>query len=67
MIASVRGQFQKESGATARYAADLDAPAQFLNVAAHDIHADAAARDIGYLCRGRETGLEDEVEDVAIG
>jgi hypothetical protein len=59
-------QFQQESGAFSRRGADLDAAAQFLDVAAHHVHADAAAGDVGHLRGGAEAGLEDEVVDLIV-
>ena len=41
---------------------DLDDAFEFLDVRAHDVHADAAAGDIRDLCRGAEAGCKNEVE-----
>src|SRR6185437_9561688 len=40
--------------------------ADLLHVAAHHVHADAAARDAGHRAGGRETRLEDEVVDLLL-
>ena len=64
MIASVSGSFSRKDGALSGRRADLDAAAQLLDVAAHHVHADAAAGNVGHLRRGAETGLEDQVVDL---
>ena len=47
-----------------RVGVDVDPAAQRLDVAAHDVHADAAAGDVGDLLGGREARLEDQLMDV---
>src|ERR1019366_9420547 len=59
-------QFQQKGGACSHRGADLDAAAQHLDVATHHVHADATAGDVGYLRRGTEAGLEDEVVDFIV-
>ena len=46
--------------------ADFDAAAELLDVPPHDVHADAAARDVGRLVVGRKAGHEDEMEDLLV-
>ena len=46
------------------FGCDLDAAAQRLDVAADDVHADAAAGDLGDLLGGREARLEDQRVDL---
>ena len=66
-MASVSGSFNRNVAPCSGRGADLDAAAELFDVAAHHVHADAAARDIGDLRRGAETGLEDEVVDFVVG
>ena len=63
-IASVSGRRDGERRALAGLGLDLDPAAQRLDVAADDVHADAAAGDLGDLLRGREAGLEDQLVDL---
>src|SRR5690606_3884219 len=56
------GQFDEEGGASAHFGGDLDFSAQLLDVALHDIHADAAAGNGGDLLRGGKAGGENERE-----
>ena len=53
-----------EAGALAEGRGDGDRAADGLDVLAHDIEADTAARDAGDLVGGRELGKEDEPVDV---
>src|SRR5436305_14563888 len=45
----------------------LDGAADLLDIAADDIHADAAARDAGHRRGGGKTWSEDEIVDVGRG
>ena len=45
----------------------LDAAAQRGDLGAHDVHADAAARDLRDLRRGREARLEDALDELRVG
>ena len=60
-----QGQRQAELDARALPAPGLDGDvaAELQDVPAHDVHADAAARDVGDGLRGREAGHEDELGD----
>ncbi len=62
--ASVSGRRDGEGGALAGLGLDLDPAAQRFDVAADDVHADAAAGDLGDLLGGREAGLEDQLVDL---
>ncbi len=56
-----------DGGARADDAVDIDDAADLLDIGAHHVHADAAARD-GGDCRGRgEAGVEDELELLLVG
>ena len=59
-------QLQQKGGAAPSRRADLDAAAQFLDVPAHHIHSDTAPGNVGYLRRGAEAGLEDQVVDFVV-
>ena len=53
-------------GAFTGPAEDVDNAADLLNMGLHDVHADAAAGNIGHALRRGEPGQEDEVESFAI-
>src|SRR5690606_23163981 len=53
--------------AVARRRLDVDAAVHRADVALDHVHADAAARNVGHLLRGREARREDELPDVAVG
>ena len=65
-MASVSGIFEGESGSLPRRRGQGDGAADRLDVLAHDIHADAAPRDIGDLFGGREARREDEAVDFLV-
>ena len=44
-----------------------NAAAEVLNVAANDVHADAAARNVGNLLRGGKARQEYEIVDLVLG
>ena len=45
----------------------IDRTADLLHVGAHDVHPNAAPRDAGDLCCGREAGREDQITDLRLG
>src|SRR5690606_22598015 len=47
--------------------ADLDRAANLLQVAAHDVHAHAAARDVRHQGGRREAAVEDQVDRLTVG
>jgi hypothetical protein len=53
-------QAHGEGGPLPRGARDVDAPAHALQLAAHHVHADAAAAQVGHHLGGREARREDE-------
>jgi hypothetical protein len=59
-------QRQREHRAVARRRLDGDAAAHASDVAAHDVHADAAAGDVGDLLGGGEPRGEDQVDHLAL-
>jgi hypothetical protein len=42
-------------------------PRRACDVAPHHVHAHAAAGQVGHLLGGGQAGLEDQVEDLAVG
>src|SRR6185312_9105541 len=56
-----------EFRALAEPGAQFDRAADLLDVAAHDVEADAAARDVRDRLRGREARAEDELLDLLLG
>ena len=62
--ASVSGSRMRNVVPLPRLGRDLDSAAQRVDVAAHDVHADAASGDLGDLVGGREPGLEDQHVDL---
>jgi hypothetical protein len=65
------GQRQRQSKgdacALSRFAGDGDRPAQGFDLAPYNVHADASARDIGYLGGSGEARQKDEIEDLLLG
>ena len=55
---------QPADGAAAGLGLDLDGAADGLDVGLDDVHADAAAGDVGDRGRRREPGQEDQLQDV---
>src|SRR6185437_4055643 len=55
-----------ETRSATEAARDFDSPADLLDIAAHDIEADAAARNIRYLRRGGKAGMEDELQQLML-
>ena len=53
-------------GPFARPGMDFNVTAHLLDVPFHDVHADAAARDVGHLFRGRKARRENEHSDLFI-
>ena len=45
----------------------LTVPPKRFDIAFHDVHPDAATRDVRHLFRRRETGLEDQRPDLIVG
>src|SRR6476620_5230183 len=66
LLAQARRDRQDDLGAFALLAGQGDRAAQLLDDAAHDVEADAAARQIGHLRAGREAVLEEEVEHLRL-
>ena len=60
------GNAQAEDGALAGVAVDFDLAADFFDVGADHVHADAASGDAGDGVSGREAGQEDELQDFAL-
>ena len=60
-------QVDREARATARRAIDRDAAAELLRLGPDDVHADAAARELGDLGRRRETRMEDQLRGLRVG
>ena len=60
-IASVSGSLIENVVPLPRLGLDLDPSAQRVDVALDDVHADAAARDLGDLLGGREPGRENQL------
>ena len=56
-----------EGGAGAGDGFQIDRAADLLDIAAHDVHADAAAGNAGDLRGGGEAGREDEIADLGVG
>ena len=67
MMASVSGRRISMLRALPGFAVQRDRAAQRLDVAADDVHADAAAAEVGDLLGGREARLEDQLQDVVVG
>ena len=67
MMASVSGRRTVTVVPRAFLAGDGHAAAQRGDVALDDVHADAAAGQVGDLVGGGEARLEDEAEDLAVG
>src|SRR4029078_11242024 len=59
-------QVEVELRALARRGLHLDAAAERGDLAAHDVHADAAARTLANLRRGREAGLEQALDELLL-
>ncbi len=59
-------QRQLNSHAAAAIRLERNAPADVLDIAANDVHADAAAGNVGDLFGGREAGQEDEIVDLIV-
>ena len=60
-------QVERERRSLAGTGAHLDAAAQRADLGAHDVHPDAAARDLRDLRRGREAGPEDALDELRVG
>ncbi len=60
-------QAQAHAGAQPGARLDLHRALQRLDVAAHDVHAHAAARQLADALGGREAGAEDQLEQLALG
>ena len=60
-------KIEQERRAVARPRRDLDAPAQRGDLRAHDVHADAAPRDLRHAGGRREARFEDASDDLAVG
>ncbi|OIQ82959.1 hypothetical protein GALL_352550 [mine drainage metagenome] len=58
---------QPPGGAASDLRLDVDRPADGLDLRAHDVHADAAARHLRHGLRGREPRQEQQVEDLRRG
>ena len=56
-----------ESRSAAGNGLQVDRAADLLDIAAHDVHADAAAGNAGHLRGGGKAGREDEIADFAVG
>ena len=56
-----------ERGAAPGFRVDRDGAAERLDVAAHHVQADTAARDVTHRLGGREARPEDEAEDLVVG
>src|SRR2546422_10185802 len=61
------GQPDIEGGAATALRVDRDGAAERLDVAAHDVEPDPAARDLTHRVGGREPGLPDQPEDLVVG
>jgi hypothetical protein len=59
-------QHQLEAGALAGRAGGLDAPAHRVDLGAHHVEADTAARQLGHLVGRAEPGAKDEVGQFAV-
>ena len=59
-------QHQLEAGALAGGGGGLDAAAHRVDLGAHDVHADAAAGQLGHLVGGGEAGREDQVGELGV-
>src|SRR6185436_17067200 len=60
-------QSELDDRAVAELGLDGGATAQVLDVAAYDVHADAAARNVGHGVRGGEARQKDQVADLVVG
>ena len=60
-------QPDRERGAAALRGINDERAAELLDLVVHDIHADAATRQLGQFARGREAALEHECIEVAVG
>src|SRR5262249_54366714 len=59
-----QGDFHLDRRAPAEPALDIDGAADLLDVGADDVHANAPAGELGDAVGSRETGQEDEVDQV---
>ena len=66
MMASVSGILILTVAPSPGPAENIDHAADLLDVGLHHVHADAAAGNVGHGLRGRESGLEDQVQRLAI-
>jgi chemotaxis protein histidine kinase CheA len=60
------GEAERELGAPSKLGADRERAAQVLDLAAHDVHPDAAARDRGGFVHRRESGGARDAEDLLV-
>ena len=67
MMASVSGRRSVISEPWPAVLATSMLAAQAVDRALHHVHADAAAGQAGHLARGREAGLEDDLEQFVVG
>ena len=60
-------QGQLDRHAAAAHRLERNAAAEVLDIAAHDVHADAAAGNVGHRLGGREAGQHDQIADFVLG
>ncbi len=60
-------QADRKSRSQAFLGFDFDAPAEILDIASDDVHADPAARDVRDRIGGRKPRLEDKLVDSILG
>ncbi len=60
------GDAKAQRGSLAQARVEFHLTADFFDVGAHDVHADAAATDVGNLRGGGEAGKEDHLQELAL-
>ena len=67
MMARVSGRRMRRVVPRPSLALHVDGAAQLVDVAAHHVHAHAAAGQVAHRVGGGKAGLEDQVDDLAVG
>ena len=60
-------QANRKGGSAANGGIDVEAAAKLFDLAGNDVHAHAAAGNLGHLLGGGEAGLQDKLQDFPLG